>query len=37
MMRNNKNKQNLVTLWTYESIWIDIEVDPQSQTEVEGL
>ena len=29
-MKNNKNKQNLVTLWTYKCVWIDVEVDPQS-------
>jgi hypothetical protein len=36
-MKNNKNKQNMVTLWTYECLWIDIEVDTQSQMELEGL
>jgi len=34
-MKNIKNKQNLVTLWTYECAWIDVEVDLQSQTELE--
>ena len=36
-MKNNKNRQDLVTLWTYKCIWIDVEVDPQSQKELEGL
>jgi hypothetical protein len=36
-MKNNKNKQNLATLWTYECIWIDVEVDPQSHIKLEGL
>ena len=36
-MKNNKNKQNLVVLWTYECVWIDIEVDLQSQKKLEGL
>jgi len=31
-----KNKNNLVTLWTYECVWIDVEVEPQSYTELEG-
>ena len=35
-MKNNKNKKNLVTLWTYECIWIDVEVDSQYQTELKG-
>ena len=26
MIKNNKNKENLVTLQTYEYIWIDVEV-----------
>ena len=37
MMKNNKNKQSLVVLWTYECVWIDVEVDSQSQTKLEGL
>ena len=37
MMKNNKNKQNLVVLWTYEYGWTDGEVDPQSQMKLEGL
>ena len=37
MMKNNKNKQNLVVLWTYECGWTDVEVDPQSQMKFEGL
>jgi hypothetical protein len=37
MMKNNKNKQNLVVLWTYEYGWTDVEVDPQSQMKLEGL
>jgi hypothetical protein len=37
MMKNDKNKQNLIVLWTYEFIWIDVEVDPQSQTKLGGL
>ena len=37
MMKNNKNKQNLVVLWTYECEWIDVEVDPQSQMKLKGL
>jgi hypothetical protein len=37
MMKNNKNKQNLVVLWTYECEWTDVEVDPQSQMKFEGL
>ena len=36
-MKNNKNKKNLVVLWTYECVWIDVEVDPQSQKKLEGL
>ena len=36
MMKNNKNKQILVNLWTYECVWIAVKVDPQSQTELEG-
>jgi len=28
--------QNLGTLWIYEHLWIHIEVDPQSQIELEG-
>lgn len=32
-----KNEQNLVVLWTYEYVWIDVEVDPQSQMKLEGL
>jgi hypothetical protein len=28
--------QDLVTLWTYKCIWIDVEVDPQSRKEFEG-
>jgi hypothetical protein len=28
--------QDLVTLWTYKCIWIDVEVDPQSRKELEG-
>ena len=35
-MKNNKNKQNLVVLWTYECGWTDVEVDPQSYMELEG-
>jgi hypothetical protein len=35
--KNNKKKQNLVVLWTYKCILIDLEVDPQSQTKLEGL
>ena len=26
-MKNNKNKQNLVALWTYKYVWIDADVD----------
>jgi hypothetical protein len=37
MMKNNKNKQNLVVLWTYEYGWTDVEVDPQSQMKLKGL
>jgi hypothetical protein len=37
MMNNNKNKQKLVALWTYECMWIDVEVDPQSQTKFEEV
>ena len=37
MMKNNKNKQNLVVFWTYECEWIDVEVDPQSQMKLMGL
>lgn len=37
MMKNNKNKQNLVVLWTYEYGWTDEEVDPQSQMKLEGV
>jgi hypothetical protein len=37
MMKNNKNKQNLVVLWTYKCVWIDVEVDPHSQTKLGGL
>jgi len=37
MIKNDKNKQNLVILWTYEFVWIDVEVDPQSQTKLGGL
>ena len=33
-MKNNKNKQSLVTLWTYKCMWIDVEADLQSQTEL---
>lgn len=36
-MKNNKNRQNIVTLWTSQCVWIDVEVDPRSQTELEGL
>ena len=36
-MKNNKNKQNLVVLWTYECGWTDMEVDPQSQMKLEGV
>jgi len=35
-MKNNKNMQNIVTLWTYKYVWIDIEVDSQSQMELGG-
>jgi hypothetical protein len=28
--------QNIVTLWTYKYVWIDIEVDSQSQMELGG-
>jgi len=34
MMKNNKNNQNLVTLWTYKCVRIDVNIDPQSQTEL---
>jgi hypothetical protein len=37
MMKNNKNKQNLVALWTYKYIWIDVNMDPQSYTKLERL
>jgi len=37
MMKNNKNKQNLVVLWTYECGWNNVEVDPQSYMKFEGL
>ena len=37
MMKNNKNEQNLVVLWTYECGWTDVEVDPQSQMKLKGL
>jgi len=37
MMKNNKNKQNLVVLWTYKCEWTDVDVDPQSQMKLEGL
>jgi hypothetical protein len=37
MMKNKKNKQNLVALWTYECVWIDIEMDPQSQMKFKGV
>jgi len=30
MIKNNKNKKNLVTLWTYKYVWIDVEVHSQS-------
>jgi len=30
MIKNNKNKKNLVTLWTYEYVGIDVEVHSQS-------
>lgn len=30
-MKDNKNQQNLATLWAYEFTWINIDVDPQSQ------
>jgi len=36
-MKNKKNKQNLVALWTYECVWIDIEMDPQSQMKFKGV
>jgi len=36
-MKNNKNKQNLVVLWTWEFGWTDVKVDPQSQMKLEGL
>jgi hypothetical protein len=36
-MKNNKKKQILVVLWTYKYVWIDVEVDPQSQTKLGGL
>jgi len=36
-MKNNKNKQILVVLLTYECEWTNIEVDPQSQMKLEGL
>jgi len=32
-----KNKQNLVVLWTYEYVWIDVEVYPQSHIKFERL
>ena len=35
-MKNNKNRQILVILWTYKRMWIDIEVDLQSQMGLEG-
>jgi hypothetical protein len=35
-MKNNKNIQNIVTLWTYKYVRIDIEMDPQSQMEFGG-
>jgi hypothetical protein len=36
-MKNNKNRQNLVVLWTYNCVWIEVEVDPQSKKKLEGL
>ena len=34
-MKNNKNKQNLITLQAYECVWIDVKIDPQSQMKFE--
>ena len=36
-MNNNKNKQNLVALWTYKYVWIDVEVNPQSKMKFERV
>ena len=35
-MKNNKYKQNLVTLWTYKCVRINVKIDPQSQMELKG-
>jgi len=36
-MKNNKNKQNMVVLCTYECGCTDVEVYPQSHMKLEGL